>query len=89
MGTVATFFAVLKGYCAINVLLLPRSFVNGGFILSPAMICVSCTLEATCAVLISNIALKYGIYDYLALVEHAYGTTAKKVVRTILCLVHF
>ena len=88
MGTMATYFAVLKGYCSINVLLLPRSFVNGGFVLSPIMLCVSCTLECTCAVLVSKIALKYGIYDYAAIVEHAYGLNAKKFVRTLLCLAH-
>jgi amino acid permease len=89
MGTMATLFAVLKAYCSINILLLPRSFVNGGFVLSPIMLVVSCTLECTCAVLVSNIALQYGIYDYAALVEHAFGLTARKIVRTLLMLVHF
>ena len=85
----ATFIAVIKAYMAINILLLPRSFVNGGFILSPIMLGVSATFECTCAILLSKVALKYGIYDYLALVEKAFGKNVKKAIRMILCLVHF
>ena len=41
MGTLATFFAILKAYCAINVLLLPLSFSEGGYILSPCAMLIA------------------------------------------------
>ena len=56
MGTVKTFFAVLKGYCAINVLLLPCSFANGGYLLSPIAMIVACFFEALCAARLTSVA---------------------------------
>ena len=49
MNTTETVFAVVKAYCAINVLLLPRSFANGGYMLSPIAMMVACFFEALCA----------------------------------------
>ena len=56
MGTFKTFFAGIKAYCAITVLLLPRSFANGGYILSPlAMVC-ACFFESFCAARLATVA---------------------------------
>ena len=49
MGTITTFFAVLKAYCAINVLLLPCSFASGGYLLSPFAMFIACFFEGMCA----------------------------------------
>ena len=35
MNKVQSFFALCKCYCAINVLLTPKSFKNGGYLFSP------------------------------------------------------
>ena len=45
-----TFFALCKSYCAINVLLTPKAFANGGLLLSPAAIMVASFLQATAAI---------------------------------------
>lgn len=42
MSRMQTFFAMLKCYCAINVLLTPKSFANGGFLLSPIVLVIAC-----------------------------------------------
>lgn len=42
MSRMQTFFAMLKCYCAINVLLTPKSFANGGFLLSPIALIFAC-----------------------------------------------
>ena len=47
------YFALLKAYCAINILLLPKAFKNGGYILSPIALICSCIFECTCAIKIS------------------------------------
>jgi hypothetical protein len=73
MGKLATFFAVIKAYCAINVLLLPLSFVNGGYLLSPAAMLVAVFFEGLCAVRLANLANKFGIFSYPALVRKALG----------------
>ena len=59
MNTCQTFFAVVKAYCAINVLLLPRSFVSGGYMLSPIAMMVACFFEALCAARLTTVAQQY------------------------------
>ena len=56
MGPFKTYFAVIKAYCAINVLLLPRSFVNGGFVLSPIALLVAGFFETLCALRLTQVA---------------------------------
>lgn len=56
MNSYQTFFAVIKAYCAINVLLLPRSFANGGYMLSPASMLFACFFETLCAVRLTSVA---------------------------------
>lgn len=44
MNEFETFIAVIKGYCALMILILPRSFVNGGYLFSPMCLIISCAL---------------------------------------------
>ena len=53
MNTIQAYFALMKAYCAINVLLLPMAFRNGGWALSPCSLIVACIFEATCAIKLS------------------------------------
>jgi hypothetical protein len=48
IGPVATFFAILKGYCAIVILIIPKAFQNGGYIFSPLCLLASCYLTTLC-----------------------------------------
>ena len=59
MGPVKTFFAIIKAYCAINVLLLPRAFANGGYLLSPIAMMTACFFEALCAARLTSVAHQY------------------------------
>ena len=45
MDNIRTFFALVKSYMAINILLTPRSLVNGGYILSPFALIIACSIE--------------------------------------------
>ena len=56
MGCFETYIAMIKAYCAINVLLLPKAFANGGFILSPTALLVATIFEALCAVRLALVA---------------------------------
>ena len=53
MNRIQTFFALLKSYCAINVLLTPKSFANGGFLLSPIALIFACLFQTICAIKLS------------------------------------
>lgn len=89
MGTVRTFFAVLKAYCAINVLLLPRSFVNGGYMLSPISMLVAVFFESLCAARLTTVAHKYGIFSYPLLMQRAMGEKGLHLARIFLALAHW
>ena len=44
MNKFQSFFALCKLYCAINVLLVPKAFKNAGYLASPLIVLVSCSL---------------------------------------------
>jgi amino acid permease len=53
MTSFQAYFALLKAYCAINILLLPKAFKNGGYLLSPLALILACLFECTCAIKLS------------------------------------
>ena len=89
MGPVKTFFAVIKAYCAINVLLLPRSFVNGGYLVAPLAMIVACFFESLSAARLASVAHRYDIYSYPLLVEKAIGKTGFHIARICIALAHW
>ena len=89
MGRFATFMAVLKAYCSINILLLPRSFANGGYLVSPLAMLAALFFEGMCAYKLCRIAATYGIYNYPSIANRALGRPGRALVRTFLCLAHF
>ena len=86
MGNIQTFFAVCKSYCAINVLLLPRSFVNGGYLLSPIAMVVACFFEALCAARMTTAANKHQIFSYPLLMKKAIGEKGLVIARVLLAM---
>lgn len=48
-GFFQTFLAVIKGHCALVILILPKAFVGGGSVFSPCMIFLSFIFTARCA----------------------------------------
>ena len=88
MGTFMTFFTLIKAYCAINVLLLPLSFRNGGYILSPVMMVVACFFQTLCAIRLSEVANKYKIWTYPGIALRAMGNKGYQTLRLLLMLAH-
>ena len=50
MDSVQTFFAICKCYCAINVLVTPKSFRNGGYLFTPISLILAGALQCYCAI---------------------------------------
>ena len=84
-----TFFAICKAYCAINVLLLPMSFANGGWLLSPCAMLLALFFQALCAFRLTKVALEYKIYSYPQICEKALGPYGLVSIRILLALAHF
>ena len=88
MGTISTFFAVLKAYCAINVLLLPCSFASGGYLLSPLAMITACFFEGLCAYKLCKVGVTYGISSYPLIAYKAIGSKGRSAVRLLIGLAH-
>ena len=87
MNTFQAYFALLKAYCAINILLLPKSFKNGGWALSPVSLAVSCLFEATCAIKLSQCSLVSKKSNYQDIVLYALGPKYFRVFSMIISFV--
>jgi len=88
MGTTAAFFAIMKGYCAINVLLLPLSFSKGGYILSSCAMLIALFFESMSAAKLTTIADKYKIYSYPLIMERAMGRCGLIIGRLFISVQH-
>jgi amino acid permease len=89
MNNFKTFFAVIKAYCAINVLMLPMQFMNGGYLLSPIMLVIACFFECLCAIKLSQIAIKYNTFSYPQIANKALGPHGMNLIRIMIALAHF
>ena len=49
VGKLKTFIALIKGYCAIVILIIPKSFINGGYLFSPITLAISAMITTYCA----------------------------------------
>ena len=89
MNRIQTFFALLKSYCAINVLLTPKSFANGGFLLSPIALIFACIFQTICAIKLSQCGLKVKKISYPDIVKKAMGKKCKSFLEIALAVVQF
>lgn len=53
-----TFVALIKGYTALACLLMPKSFLTGGWAISTAMLLISSVITTICACMLVEIGLK-------------------------------
>ena len=77
MSPKETYVALLKGYCAITILMMPKAFLNGGWAASAAMQIGSAVITTVCAIKLVQAGLKYKLYSYSLIVEKALGTKGR------------
>jgi hypothetical protein len=63
-----TYIALIKGYCAIVILTLPKAFENGGYLMSPFLMLGAALLTTLCVRKLIETGLKYEIYCYSMIV---------------------
>lgn len=68
-----TYVALIKGYCALTILTLPKSFQNGGYIFAPINLFISGILTTICVEKLILTGLKYEIYCYSQVVGRVLG----------------
>ncbi|CDW86725.1 UNKNOWN [Stylonychia lemnae] len=83
------FMMIIKGYCAMVILILPKSFENGGYIASPATLIISGFASTVCALKLAQVGVKTGIYDFSEVGGLAMGRIGKITIDLMLCFTYF
>ena len=72
-----TYIALLKGYCAVAILLMPKAFANGGWAASAALEIAAAVITTACAAKLVQAGLMLKLYSYSLIVEKALGTKGR------------
>lgn len=83
------FISICKGYCAINILILPKQFDNGGWLVGILSVNLACILVLYCALKLVKCSLLLKVYSYSKIAEHALGPRGKQFVDLALSLCQF
>ena len=84
-----TYIAVIKGYCAILIILLPKSFSNGGYIFSPIAMLLSGFVTTICVQKLVQTGLKYDVFSYSLICQKVLGKQGKMISDVMICLSQF
>lgn len=73
MDNFSTYAALCKGYCAINILILPKQFDNGGWLVGIVAIFVAAFFVLACAQMLVKCGLRHNTYNYSEIARLALG----------------
>jgi len=89
MSEFESFVAICKGYCAINILILPKNFENGGWVIGVLSINIGCCFVLYCAQKLVKCGIKINSYSFSAIARQALGSRAMAVVEITLSFCQF
>lgn len=89
MNFFETYIAVIKGYCALMILVLPRSFANGGYVFSPIVLTLSGLIQCISALKLVDIAKKLDIKSYSLITLKVLGPRAKQILDFMIAATQF
>lgn len=72
-----TYVALIKGYCALMILVLPKSFTTGGYVFSPLCLLASATLQVFAGLKLVQTAQSLGLTSYGLIALKVLGPNAK------------
>ena len=81
-----TYIALLKGYCTLSVILIPKAFFHGGWLASALFELGSAVLTTICAIKLVQAGLLLKIYSYQLIVEKAFGSTGRTALEFMIAL---
>ena len=84
-----TYIALLKGYCAIGIFIMPKAFLNGGWAASMIMEVVSAVVTTFCAVQLVKCGLEFKLFSYSLIVEKALGMKGRVVLDIMISVTQF
>ena len=74
------YIALVKGYCVILILILPRAFATGGYATTAMLMTASGVVSTVCAHLLVKSGLKARIHSYSELTGQALGPKMKLII---------
>lgn len=77
MGWWETYIALIKGYCALMILVLPKSFTNGGYLFSAFCLATSAIVQAIAALKLVETAKQIGVANYSLIAYKALGPCSR------------
>ena len=83
------YIALIKGYCVILVLILPKAFVVGGYMTSAILMFLSGIIAAVCANLLVQSGLRANITSYSELTGKVLGPRMKVIIDLCISLAQF
>ena len=86
MSKIQTFAALCKGYCAINILILPKQFENGGWLVGLISIFAAVAFVLNSALKLVKCGHKLQVYNYSQIALIAFGVRGKILVDVFLSL---
>ena len=89
MTAFQTFAAIIKAYCCLMILVLPRSFARGGYVLSPLAMVMSASLQCYSAVKLVSVANTLGVMSYSLIAYKVFGTKGKIALDIMVALTQF
>ena len=89
MSKFKAYMALCKGYCAINILVLPKQFDNGGWLVGVLSIMIAAGFVTMCALKLLQCGEKIGVYTYPGIAERALGRGGKIIVDIFLSFCQF
>ena len=89
LNSFEVYVALVKGYCVVLVLLLPRSFVTGGYLCTAVLVLCAGVISTVSASLLVQSGLQADIHSYSLLTKKVLGDRTKVVVDLIIALAQF
>ena len=71
------YIAIIKGYCVVLILLLPKAFAGAGYLTSALLVLVAGLISGSTACLLAKAGLRENIYSYPMLVHKAFGNRGR------------
>lgn len=83
------YIALIKGYCILSALFLPKAFVNGGWGISLIFLTASGVLSLIACFKLVDAGLALKIYSYPLVVQRVLGKRARLVIEVIIALTQY
>jgi solute carrier family 36 (proton-coupled amino acid transporter) len=89
LNQVETYIAIIKGYSGLAMFLVPKFFVNGGWLFAPLCEIVSGVLTSVCVLKLCETGLHYGTFSYPDIVNKAFGNKARLITEFMIAITQF